>query len=68
MNLKDFVPFNTWIPKEDLTVGKTYFCKARNFKEGIWNGNEFEYQRTKFGSTFKDKEYHWADRDWETMC
>ena len=49
------------IKKEDLIVGKQYKCDARNFTIGTWNGKAFLYDRTKFGSTFEDLEYHWDD-------
>ena len=60
-DLKDYLPFDTWIAKKHLTVGSTYFCKARNFKYGVWNGESFNYMRTKCGSEFPDVEYHWDD-------
>ena len=50
-----------YIKKEDLVVGRLYVCEARNFTEGMWNGTEFEYERTKFGQTFTDTELHWDD-------
>jgi len=59
MKLKNYIPFDKWIPKTDLIIGKTYFCKARHFSKGVWNGQAFEYTRHKFGATFPDTEYHW---------
>jgi broad specificity phosphatase PhoE len=47
-----------WIPLEVMAIGY-YLCDARNFEVGYWNGKEFEYMRTKFGSTFPDTEEHW---------
>lgn len=61
MDLVDFVPFDKWIKKEDMIKGEKYFCEARNFTEAVWNGESFEYERHKFGSVFKDNEYHWDD-------
>ena len=61
MKLEDYVPFDVWIPKEDMVIGQSYFCKARNFKIGIWNGESFDYIRTKFGCKFPDTELHWDD-------
>ena len=46
---------------DDLVVGRVYVCEARNFTEGMWNGKEFEYKRTKFGQTFTDTELHWDE-------
>jgi len=48
-----------YIPKDKLIVGAIYKCKARNFTQGTWNGESFDYMRTKFSSTFPDKEFHW---------
>lgn len=59
MKLEDYIPFDKWIAKEDMIVGKKYFCKARNFEIGTWNGEAFDYERTKFGFTFPDTEDHW---------
>jgi hypothetical protein len=50
-----------WIKKEDLIEGCEYYCRARNFQVGRWNGKEFCYVRVKFGQYFMDKEYHWDD-------
>ena len=50
---------STYIPVEDLEVGKLYECKARNFKIGMWNGKAFQYTRHKFSMEFPDTEYHW---------
>ncbi len=55
------IPFDNWIPREELVVGMTYLCKARNFYIGKWNGKGFDYMRRKFGSVFPDVEYHWDD-------
>lgn len=55
------LPFDKWLPKEDLVLGNTYLCKARNFYVGKWNGKGFEYMRYKFGFRFPDVEYHWDD-------
>ena len=50
-----------YLTKDLLQEGKSYFCKARNFKIGTWNGEAFEYMRSKCGSRFRDREYHWDD-------
>ena len=49
------------IPKSKLEIGKTYLGSCRNSSEATWLGKYFEYQRTKFGSTFKDKINHFED-------
>lgn len=59
--LTQFHPWDKWIPKDELEVGVLYLCKARNFLYGRWNGEEFEYMRNKWGSTFPDTELHWDD-------
>jgi len=51
----------TYIPKEQLLIGREYECDARNFTIGRWNGKEFEYMRQKFGSIFEDTEFHYDD-------
>ena len=50
-----------YIKKKDLVKGYLYKCDARNFTLGKWNGEAFEYTRTKFGDTFQDIEYHYDD-------
>ena len=37
------------IPKKDLIIGKAYIGSCRNASEGIWNGEEFEIKRYKWG-------------------
>lgn len=59
--LARYLPYDVYVAKEDLIIGQTYFCKARNFAFGTWNGENFDYMRTKFGSTFPDTEKHWDD-------
>ena len=54
-------PFDKWIPKEDMIVGKKYLCKARNFTIGTWNGQTFDYMRRKWNSVFPATELHWDD-------
>ena len=51
------------IPKDKLVVGKTYIGSCRNSDEATWNGKEFEYERYKFGFTYKDKVNHFQDDD-----
>lgn len=57
MNKHDCV----YIPKAELEIGEIYQCFGRNFQYGIWDGEAFEYLRTKFNFKFFDKEYHWDD-------
>lgn len=52
---------DTYIPKDQLVVGAKYECLARNFTEGTWNGEAFDYMRYKWGDTFPDTEFHWDD-------
>ena len=49
------------IPKSKLEIGKTYIGDCRNSSEAIWLGNHFEYDRNKFGFTFKEKINHFED-------
>ena len=56
-----------YIPKDELVFGKTYYCEARNFEYGLWDGEKFVYYRTKFGSVFVDSEYHWDDESYGTV-
>ena len=51
----------TYIPREKLEVGGCYFCNARNFVKGTWNGTDFDYKRIKFGRTFMDTELHYDE-------
>ena len=53
------LPFDKWLPVNELVIGAYYICKARNFSLGKWNGKAFEYTRCKFGMHFEDTEYHW---------
>jgi len=55
------------IPKDELVKGVVYEVKARNFTEAEWLGDAFEGYRTKYGQTFKDKEYHWDDEKFGTV-
>lgn len=50
-----------YIPKTALVTGRRYYCLARNFEVGTWNGEAFEYMRTKFKDTYLDTELHWDD-------
>lgn len=56
-----------YLPKDQLEVGRRYRCDARNFTEGLWTGEAFAYERTKFGVTFWDREYHWDDDKYGTV-
>lgn len=49
------------IPKDKLTVGKTYFGSCRNTDRAIWTGDCFEYERIKFGHTYTEKIKHFED-------
>lgn len=49
------------IPKKDLVIGKTYIGNCRNAGEAVWLGEQFEYDRYKFGHTFKEKINHFED-------
>ena len=51
------------IPKDRLVKGKTYFGGCRNSSTATWNGNEFEYERYKFGSSFNETINHFEDDD-----
>ena len=42
------------IPKSEYVVGQTYIGYCRNQSEATWDGERFQYQRTKFGMTFPD--------------
>jgi hypothetical protein len=59
--LEQYQPFDVWIPRDELIVGKKYLCEARNFYVGTWNGEAFEYVRYKFGRYYDDIELHWDD-------
>ena len=49
------------IPKNDLIVGKDYIGNCRNSGIAKWNGEQFEYNRTKWGFSYKDKINHFED-------
>ncbi len=59
--LDEFTPFDIWLPKDVMIVGAKYLCRARNFEIGVWNGESFNYVRTKFTMTFPDTELHWDE-------
>lgn len=48
---------------EEMVIGKSYRCFARNFSVGKWNGKGFDYIRQKFNLTFPDVEYHYDTND-----
>lgn len=50
-----------YLPREKLQKGRWYYCRARNFEYGRWNGKEFDYRRCKFGQWFPDTELHYDD-------
>ena len=49
------------IPKSKLEIGKVYIGECRNASEATWLGNEFEYTRYKFGTSFKETINHFED-------
>ena len=49
------------IPKSELKVGQQYKGYCRNASTAIWLGDQFEYQRYKFGETFPEKINHFED-------
>lgn len=49
------------IPKENLEIGKTYEGYCRHATKAVWLGTQFEYDRYKFGYTFKEKINHFED-------
>lgn len=50
-----------YINKEDLITDQEYYCDARNFTIGTWNGEVFEYTRRKFNTVYPDTEQHYDD-------
>lgn len=51
------------IPKSKLIIGKTYKGYCRNASEAIWLGDKFEYDRYKFGTTYKETINHFEDNN-----
>ena len=51
------------IPKDKLVIGKTYIGNCRNAGEAVWLGDEFEYTRHKFGTTYQERINHFQDDD-----
>lgn len=49
------------IPKDKLVIGKTYIGDCRNGNEATWDGKNFVYLRTKFGTTFQETINHFED-------
>lgn len=60
-DLKDFAPFDNWIPQEEMIKDAWYFCRGRNFTVAQWTGTEFRGERTKFGDKYWSTEKHWDD-------
>ena len=58
--IKNFIRCGA-IAKKDLVIGKTYVGSCRNTEEATWLGEYFEYNRTKFGTVFKEKINHFED-------
>ena len=60
--------FHEWVDenyepvrKSELVKGQTYDGICRNAHKAIWDGNEFVYERTKFGMTYDEKINHYED-------
>jgi len=51
------------IPKDKLIKGKRYLGSCRNATKALWNGEEFEYKRYKFGAYYMDSVNHFQDDD-----
>ena len=51
------------IPKKDLVVGQIYIGEHRRARVAKWNGEQFVYNREKFGNVFEDKCNHFEDDD-----
>lgn len=49
------------ITKDKLIKGKTYIGDCRNATEAIWDGEHFNYIRTKFGYQYTDQINHFED-------
>lgn len=49
------------IPKAKLIIGETYIGNCRNTTEAIWDGEHFNYIRTKFGLKYNEKINHFED-------
>lgn len=43
------------IPSSELIVGKKYYGHCRNADVAVWLGDKFEYERTKFGSSYRER-------------
>ena len=53
----------TAIPKDRLKKDTWYHGACRNADRAMWTGTNFEYDRYKFGMTFKDHVNHFQDDD-----
>ena len=51
------------IGKDDLIEGQIYIGEHRRANVAKWNGNEFIYNREKFGNVYEDKCNHFEDDD-----
>ena len=51
------------IPKKDLVIGQIYIGEHRRARVAKWNGEQFVYNREKFGNVFEDKCNHFEDDD-----
>lgn len=52
---------NAIVLKKDLVEGSFYYGSCRNSRVAIWDGTQFIYVRTKFGSKFKETINHPED-------
>ena len=60
-HLPDYIPYDEWIPKDDLEVGEWYLCKARCNSFALWNGEKFDVPSCSFGTHYIEHEKHWDD-------
>lgn len=51
------------IPKKDLIIGREYLGSCRNANKAVWNGQQFEYIRSKYGYTYMETINHFEDDD-----
>lgn len=69
INLPKLIPFELYhelylkgiIRKQNLRKNTYYFGTCRNAEVAFWNGYEFTYMRTKFGSIFPENIKHMED-------
>lgn len=51
------------IPKSSLIIGQEYYGTCRNSSIALWDGEEFIYERYKFGYTYPEDIKHFEDDD-----